>query len=85
MSEPNINNISSKIEDRNLENQPTRARVVTHSLTALSQGIKFWKICLVGKKKNHLELWSGRTQRKLLDISGFILGATTNGNSWLDH
>ncbi|KAI3886293.1 hypothetical protein MKX03_008013, partial [Papaver bracteatum] len=37
------------MEDINLEDNPARARVLTHSVTALSQAIKDWKIYLASK------------------------------------
>lgn len=45
----NINNIFQHMKGINLANHPEKARVVTHYITALSQGIKDWKICLAGK------------------------------------
>ncbi|KAI3882121.1 hypothetical protein MKX03_013020, partial [Papaver bracteatum] len=37
------------MEDINLENNPAKARVITHSANALSQANKDWNICLAGK------------------------------------
>lgn len=45
----NINKISEHMEGINLEDYLSKARVVTHSTTTMSQGIKDWKKILAGK------------------------------------